>query len=126
MKRILLVGLVLLVGMMFTGIILAHEIEENKKLVDEVVDAINNGKKAEDFKDWAYKEPYYVFIMDQNGKFLVHPIYTQLQAWDKVIFDALLKATPEGLWVSFPWRGNRHAYVRKTNSGLIVGSGHLD
>jgi hypothetical protein len=126
MKRILFVGLVLLVGMMFTGIILAHEIEENKKLVDEVVDAINNGKKAEDFKDWAYKEPYYIFIMDQNGRFLVHPTYTQLQTWDKVIFDALLKATPEGLWVSFPWRGKRHCYVRKTNSGLIVGSGHWD
>jgi len=126
MKRNLFAGLVLLVSMMLTGVILAHEIEENKILVDEVVVAINNGKKAEDFKDLAKKEPYYVLIMDQNGRFLVHPTYTKLQAWDKVILDAHLKATTEGLWVSFPWRGNRHAYVRKTKSGLIVGSGHWD
>ncbi|MBN2245154.1 MAG: hypothetical protein JW755_04850 [Candidatus Aminicenantes bacterium] len=127
MKKILFVGLVLLVSMMLAGFILAHEIKENKILVDEVVDAINNGKKAEDFKDWAKKKPYYISIMDQNGRFLVHPIYTQLQAWDKEIFDALSKATTEGLWVSFPWRGGkRHVYVRKTKSGLIVGSGHWD
>jgi len=127
MKKNLFAGLVLLVGMMLTGVIFAHEIEQNKILVDEVVAAINNGKKAEDFKDLAKKEPYYVLIMDQNGRFLVHPTYTQLQAWDKDIFDALLKATTEGLWVSFPWAGGkRHAYVRKTKSGLIVGSGHWD
>jgi uncharacterized membrane protein len=126
MKKILYTGLVLLVGMMLTGVILAHEIEENKKEVDEVVGAIDSGKKAEDFKDLAYKKPYYVFIMEQDGRFLVHPIYTRLQEWDKDIFEALSRATTEGLWVSFPWQGKRHAYVRKTKSGLIVGSGHRD
>jgi hypothetical protein len=126
MKKNLFAGLVLFVGMMLTGVILAHEIEENKMLVDEVVVAIESGKKAEDFKDLAKKEPYYVFIMEQDGRFLVHPIYTRLQAWDKDIYDALSKATTEGLWVSFIWRGKRHAYVRKTKSGLIVGSGHQD
>ena len=124
MKKILYTGLVLLIGIMFTGVILAHEIEENKKLVNEVVDAINKGKKAEDFKDLARKEPYYVFIMEQDGKFLVHPIYTRLEEWDKPIFDAVSKATAEGLWVSYDYQGKRHTYVRKTKSGLIVGSGH--
>jgi hypothetical protein len=126
MKKNLFVGLVLLVGMMVTGVIWAHEIKENKILVDEVVVAINNGKKAEDFKDWAHKTPYYVTIMEPDGSFLVHPTYTRLQERDKPIFDALSKATTEGLWVSFPWQGKRHAYVRKTKSGLIVGSGHWD
>src|SRR5512139_3718819 len=126
MKKILFAGLVLLVSMMLTGVILPHEIEENKILVDEVVVAINNGKKAEDFKDLAKKEPYYVFIMERDGRFLVHPTYTRLQEWDKHILDAVSKATTEGLWVSFPWQGKRHAYVRKTKSGLIVGSGHWD
>ena len=124
MKKILCAGLVLLVGMLFTGVILAHEIEENKKLVNEVVDAINKGKKAEDSKDLAKKEPYYVFIMEQDGRFLVHPYFTRLQEWDKPIFDAVSKATAEGLWVSYPYLGESHTYVRKTKSGLIVGSGH--
>jgi hypothetical protein len=128
MKKILITGLILLSGMMLTGVIWAHEIEENKKLVDEVVEAINSGKKAEDFKDWANKEPYYVFIMEPDGRWLVHPLYTRrLREWNKEIFDALLKATTEGLWVSFPWQGRkRHVYVRRTKSGLIVGSGHWD
>ncbi len=126
MKKILYTGFVLLLAMMLTGVILAHEIEENKKLVDEVVVAINNGKKAEDFKDWAHKKPYYVFIMEPDGRFLVHPIYTSLSEWDKPIFDAVSKGTAEGLWVSYDYQGKRHTYVRKTKSGLIVGSGHTD
>jgi hypothetical protein len=124
MKKILYTGLVLLIGIMFTGVILAHEIEENKKLVNEVVDAINKGKKAEDFRDLAKKEPYYVFIMEQDGGFLVHPYFPRLQEQDKPIFDAVSKATTEGLWVSYPYLGKSHTYVRKTKSGLIVGSGH--
>jgi hypothetical protein len=126
MKKNLYVCLVLLVGMMLSEVILAHEIEENKILVDEVVIAINNGKKAEDFKDLAKKQPYYVFIMEPDGSFLVHPMFTQLLEQDEPILYAVSKATTEGLWVSFPWQGKRHCYVRKTKSGLIVGSGHWD
>jgi hypothetical protein len=126
MKKILYASLALLLGTMLTAVILAHEIEENKKLVDEVVDAINNGKNAEDFKHLSKKEPYYVFIMEPDGKFLVHPVWTRLQEWDKPIFDAVSKATTEGLWVSYDYLGRRHTYVRKTKGGLIVGSGHSD
>ena len=79
----------------------------------------------EDFKDLAYKKPYYLFIMERDGKFLVHPSFSRLQDWDKDIFDALSKATTEGLWVSYPMVGETaHTYVRRTKSGLIVGSGH--
>ena len=73
MKKNLFVGLILLLGMLLTGVILAHEVKENKILVDEVVVAIDNGKKAEDFKHLAKKEPYYVFIMEPDGRFLVSP-----------------------------------------------------
>ena len=126
MKKNLFVGLILLLGMLLTGVILAHEVKENKILVDEVVVAIDNGKKAEDFKHLAKKEPYYVFIMEPDGRFLVHPVYARLQDWDKEIFDAVSKANTEGLWVSYDYQGKRHTYVRKTKSGLIVGSGHRD
>ena len=49
MKKNLFAGLILLIGMMHTGVILAHEIKENKILGAEVVVEIKNGKKAEDF-----------------------------------------------------------------------------
>ena len=60
-------------------------------------------KRQKIFKDLAKKEPYYVlFIMEQDGSFLVHPTYTRLQKWDKPILNAVSKATTERLWVSSP------------------------
>jgi hypothetical protein len=35
------------------------------------------------------------------------------------------QATPEGTWVKYQWKGaEKNAYVRKTKSGEIVGSGY--
>ena len=128
MKKILCAGLVLLAGTMLPQVALAADTADREtiqKQVDEVVAAINSGKKAEDFEDLANLEPYYVFISKQDGRLLVHPWSDYIPHRD--VLEAIRKATIEGLWVSYFLEGRKkHAYVRKTDSGLIVGSGFWD
>jgi hypothetical protein len=131
MKKFLCPILYLMVGMMLTGVIWAADKEAIKKQiinqVDEVVAAIDSGKKAEDFKMLAKKEPH-VFIADQSGKLLVDPTFegVNLQTW-KETYDAIFKATAEGVWVEYIYYGAlKHSYVKKTKDGFIVGSGYTD
>jgi hypothetical protein len=43
----------------------------------------------------------------------------------KPVYDALIKATPDGVWVEYTWQdAQKKSYVRKTAGGLIVGSGY--
>jgi hypothetical protein len=100
-----------------------------KKQVDEIVMAMDGGKTAADFKDAAKKEPYYVFIMQEDGKLLVHPSLEGQSLKEKAapVFEAVAKATPAGVWVDYEWQGKmKHTYVRKTKGALIVGSGYSD
>ncbi|MCL1980726.1 MAG: hypothetical protein FWG62_06590 [Proteobacteria bacterium] len=95
-----------------------------QKNVDEVVVAINGGKAATGYGANAYTP--YVFIMAPNGKLIVHPNLAKEYLQEKAasIHEALLKATPEGVWVSYFWKGaEKETYVRKTDTNLIVGSG---
>lgn len=96
-----------------------------KKNVDDVVTAINSGKAATSYAADAYTP--YTFIMEENGKLLVHPHLKGEYLLEKAapIYEALQQATPEGLWVNYLWKGaQKHTYVRKTNNNLIVGSGY--
>ena len=100
-----------------------------KKLVDEIVVAIDGGKTADDFKDAAKKEPYYAFIMQEDGMMLVHPSLMGKLVKESMapIYQALIKATPAGGWVDYEWQGKmKHSYVKKTKGWLIVGSGYSD
>lgn len=100
-----------------------------KKQVDEIVAAMDGGKTADDFKDAAKREPYYVFIMQEDGKLLVHPSLVGQSLKEKAapVYDAVVKATPAGVWVDYEWQGKmKHSYVRKTKANLIVGSGYSD
>ena len=73
MKRITLTCLVLLIGIFLaTAALAAADKAAIQKQVDEIVAAIDGGKTAADFKDAAKREPYYVFIMQENGNLLVH------------------------------------------------------
>jgi hypothetical protein len=97
-----------------------------KKQVDEIVDAIDAGKKAEDFADAAQKDPY-VFIMEAEGKLVVHPTLVGESLKEKAgpVYDEVAKGTPEGAYVRYEWAGAKKCtYSRKTQSGLIVGSGY--
>ena len=77
MKRVTLTCLVLLIGIFLaTAALAAADKAAIQKQVDEIVAAIDGGKKAADFADAAKREPYYVFIMlimEENGNLLVHP-----------------------------------------------------
>jgi hypothetical protein len=129
MKRVTLTCLVLLIGMFLATGALAADKAAIQKQVDEIVVAIDGGKKAADFADAAKREPYYVFIMEENGNLLVHPslVGQSLKEKADVVYNAVVKATPAGVWVDYEWKGkNKHTYVKKTKSGLIVGSGYED
>lgn len=105
--------------------LLAADKNTIKKNVDAMVVAINNGKPATSFAADAYTP--YTFIMEENGKLLVHPHLKGEYLLEKAapIYEALQQATPEGLWVNYLWKGaKKHTYVRKTNNNLIVGSGY--
>ncbi len=97
-----------------------------KKKVDDVVAAINGGKKAADFKSAAKEDPY-VFIMKSDGTMEVHPTLEgkNIKGDMEVIYKELTKADANGLWVKYQWQGKeKNTYVRRTNDGLIVGSGY--
>jgi hypothetical protein len=96
-----------------------------KKQVDEIVAALDGGKKAEDFSDAAHKDPY-VFVMEAGGKLLVHPTLVGQSLKEKAgpVFDEVAKGTPDGVFVRYEWAGAKKCtYSRKTKSGLIVGCG---
>jgi hypothetical protein len=95
-----------------------------KNQVDEVVAAIDNGKKAEDFECLSKKEPYYLFIMKPDGETLFHPQYSSISGF---AYDTIIKGTTEGLWVEYILGIQmRHSYVKKTKGGLFVVSGYFD
>jgi hypothetical protein len=127
MKRYFLMMLVVVMGLALTGVVSADDKGAIKAQVDEIVMAIDGGKMASDFADAANKKPYYVYIMETNGNLLVHPSLVGENLKEKAApaFDAVVQATPGGTWVMYEWKGKeKNAYVRKTASGVIVGSGY--
>jgi hypothetical protein len=89
--------------------------------------AIEGGKPASDFMDAAKRKPHYVYIMEESGNLLVHPSATgkSLKEIAAPAYDAVVQATMEGTWVKYEWNGKeKNAYVRKTKTGVIVGSGY--
>jgi len=95
------------------------------KNVDLIVKAIEAGKdvtsiKANDFTPYA-------FVMQQDGQLIVHPSLAgkSLKQKAPVVYQALLQATPKGVWVEYEWQGKlKHTYAKKTKNNLIVGSGY--
>jgi len=129
MKRIAIIFLALILGLCLATGAVAADKDAIKKQVDEIVVAIDGGKKAEDFMAAAHNEPYYVFIMEQGGMLLVHPSLAGQSLKEKAepVYNECAKATADGVWVDYIWKEQqKHTYVRKTNSGLIVGSGYSE
>lgn len=127
MKKLLIAMLALFAGFALVAGALAADEEVIKQQVDEIVVALDGGKTPADFKDAAKKEPYYVFIMQEDGMLLVHPSLEGQSLKEKAepVYDALIVSTPEGTWVEYEWQGKqKRTYVRTTKEGLIVGSGY--
>ncbi len=127
MKKYFLIILVVTLGLALTGVVSAADRDAIKAQVDEIAVAIEGGKPASDFADAAKRKPYYVYILEENGKMLVHPslVGKSLKEAAKPAYDAVVKATMEGTWVKYEWKGKeKNAYVRKTKTGVIVGSGY--
>ena len=129
MKKYAVITLFLVVGLSLAAAVFAAvDKAAIQKQVDEIVAAIDGGKKAEDFADAAKKEPY-VFVMEKGGKLLVHPslVGQNLKEKAEPAYNACVKATPAGVWVDYVWQGSqKHTYVRMTKNGLIVGSGYSE
>ena len=130
MRKYALISLVVFVGLALAGAVFAAvDKAAIQKQVDEIVAAIDGGKKAEDFTDAAKRQPSYVFIMEKSGKLLVHPSLAGQNLKEKAepAYNACVKATPAGVWVDYVWQGSqKHTYVRMTKNGLIVGSGYSE
>jgi len=127
MKKYFLMMLVVIVGLSLTGVVSAADKDAIKAKVDEIAVAIEGGKPVSDFADAAKLKPHYVYIMEEGGKLLVHPSLTGENLKEKAApaFDAVSQATMEGNWVKYEWKGaEKNAYVRKTKTGVIVGSGY--
>lgn len=131
MKNRLFLGLAFLLAMMLAGCKASEEeiaanraIEKQvKSQVDEIVTALDGGKKAEDFKSLATDPHDFVWIMDQSGKFLIHPAQESptYQGYIRIV-----EATTEGIWFEYwsyldIWK---RFYVKKTKGGLFVGGGY--
>jgi hypothetical protein len=124
MKRFAVVLSLLAVFFFVTGAY-AVDKEAISTNVDTIVAAIDAGKDATTYAADAV-EPY-AFILEEGGKLLVHPSLAgeSLQEKAPPVYDALVKATPEGVWVEYEWKGNmKHTYAKKTKNNLIVGSGY--
>ena len=127
MKRVAIISLILVLGLCLATSAFAVDKDAIKKQVDDIVVAIDGGKMAKDFASAAQNKPYYVFIMEENGMLLVHPslVGQSLKEKAEPVYNECAKATADGVWVSYVWKGKqKHTYVRKTKSGLIVGSGY--
>jgi len=127
MKRVAILSLILIFGLCVATAAFAADKGAIKKQVDDIVVAIDGGKMAKDFASAAQNKPYYVFIMEEGGMLLVHPSLAGQSLKEKAapVYAECAKATADGVWVSYEWKGNlKNTYVRKTKSGLIVGSGY--
>ena len=129
MKRVAIISLALIFGLCLATGAFAADKDAIKKQVDDIVVAIDGGKTAEDFSSAAQNKPSYVFIMEEGGKLLVHPslVGQSLKEKAEPVYNECAKATADGVWVGYVWKEKqKHTYVRKTKSSLIVGSGYSE
>ncbi len=126
MKKFMTVSLVMVLSLFIASASFAADEAAIAANVNGVVEAIDGGKAPTDFKPNDF-DPY-IYIMEENGMLLVHPSLQGQSLGEekyKPVYEAIIQATSEGVWVDYEWAGGpKKAYVRKTQGGLIVGSGY--
>jgi len=129
MKRVAIISFTLIVGICLATGAFAADKDAIKKQVDDIVVAIDGGKTAKDFTSAAQNKPSYVFIMEEGGMLLVHPslVGKSLKEKAEPVYNECAKGTADGVWVDYVWKEKqKHTYVRKCKSGIIVGSGYSE
>jgi len=126
MKKLMMVCFVAIFGLFMASGALAVDEAAIAANVDAVVAGIDGGKAPTDYKADEF-DPY-VYIMEEGGMLLVHPSLQGQSLGEekyKPVYEAIIQATAEGVWVEYEWGGAmKKAYVKKTQGGLIVGSGY--
>ena len=125
MKKTILLSLVLLIGFCLATSGFAADKKEIEKAVSSVV-------LAGIFNDTACKakapEGLYIFVMKEDGKLLVHPSKDTIKDLNapqyKVIYDELIKATSDGVWVQYQWKGKEKNTFVKKHGNKIIGCGY--
>jgi len=125
MKKSVLFSLVLFIGLCFATCAFAADKHEIEKSVSSVVLAgIFNDKACKD----KAPEGLYIFVMEKEGKLLVHPSKDAIKDLStpkyKVIYDELIKATSDGVWVQYQWKGKEKNTFVKSSGDKIVGCGY--
>jgi hypothetical protein len=115
MKTAMQICCVLLFGVFLASGSFAADEAAIKGNVDGIAAGIGSGKAPADYKPGDY-DPY-VFIMEEGGMVIVHPsLVGQSLNTDKFkpVYDALAKATADGVWVEYTWKGaQKKSYVKK-------------
>ncbi|MFO7749539.1 MAG: hypothetical protein R6V54_05550 [Desulfobacteraceae bacterium] len=125
MKRMILMSLVVFFSISAATCSFAADKKAIEKSVSSVVfSGIYNDTACKE----AAPEGLYIFVMEEGGKLLVHPKKEAIKNLNtpkfKVIYDELIKATSDGLWVQYMWNGKeKNTYVKKSGS-KIVGCGY--
>lgn len=120
-------SIVLLLALLFfpaTNVMAANRMSVERH-VNAVIAAIENGRDPSGIAADAFTP--YVFIMERNGLLLVHPTLVGENLKEKAapIYQALLQATPSGVWVHYIWLGKeKHTFAKTYGDHLIVGSGY--
>lgn len=117
--------LLLLLALFFVANVLAEDKISAEKNVSEMIALLESGRDASSVAPDAFTP--YVFVMDQDGRLLVHPTLAgeNLQEKARPIYETLLRATPEGLWVQYTWKGkDKQTFVKRYRDRLIVASGY--
>ena len=117
--------LLLMLALFFVANVLAEDKISAEKNVSEMIALLESGRDASSVAPDAFTP--YVFVMDQDGRLLVHPTLAgeDLKEKARPIYEILLRATPEGLWVEYTWKGKeKQTFVKRYRDRLIVASGY--
>lgn len=117
--------LLLMLALFFVANVLAEDKISAEKNVSEMIALLESGRDASSVAPDAFTP--YVFVMDQDGRLLVHPTLAgeDLKEKARPIYEILLRATPEGLWVEYTWKGKeKQTFVKRYRDRFIVASGY--
>ena len=117
--------LLLMLALFFVANVLAEDKISAEKNVSEMIALLDSGREATSIAPDAFTP--YVFVMDQDGRLLVHPTLSgeDLKEKARPIYDILQQATPEGMWVEYSWKGkDKRTFIKRYQGRFIVASGY--